>query len=115
MKPPASELQFLASPGEIDVRPQPKQSYLSGIQVREWGTPGQERGFDRSDVSPITLATLELTVELASNSKERGTDVVDTSRSRIDIKKKPNEIEIVIPDPEPGQRWYKLVFRSRKR
>jgi hypothetical protein len=91
-------------------------TYINGTAwMPKWGTPGEERGFDRSDVSPITLATLDLTVELASNSTERGTDVVDTSRSRIDIKKKPNEIEIVIPDPEPGQRWYKLVFRSRKR
>lgn len=81
----------------------------------KWGNPDQERGFDRSDVSPLTLDSLELSVELVSNSKDRGTDVIDTGRSQIEVKKRANDIEVVIPDPQPGQRWYKLIFRSRKR
>ena len=67
-------------------------TYVNGTAwMPKWGVPGQERGFDRSNVSPLTLNTLELSVELASNSKERGTDVIDTSRSNINVKKRPTK------------------------
>jgi len=77
--------------------------------------PGQERGFDRTELHPLKLETLELSVELISNMKERGVVGVDNSRSKIQVRKRPNQIEVVIPDPQPGQRWYKVVFLGRKR
>lgn len=93
-----------------------RPTYVNGAEwMPKWGVPGQERGFDRSDVFPVSLGTLEVSVELVSNMKERDVEAVDPSRSPIKVQKRANEIEVVIPDPESGQRWYKLVLRGRKR
>lgn len=81
----------------------------------KWSQSTQERGFDRSDVFPITLDTLDLSVELISNAKERGANAVDPSRTPIQVNKKTGQIEIVIPDPESGQRWYSIGLRGRKK
>jgi hypothetical protein len=81
----------------------------------KWGDPERKRGADRTDVFSITLPSLDLKVDLVSNMEKRGAEGIDTSRRPIDAKRRGNEIIILIPDPEPGARWYKIVFRDRKK
>ncbi len=98
-----------AKPGELR-----EPTFVNGkAWMPKWGIPTQGRGFDRSDVFPITLEAMDLNVELAGNMEKRGLDVVDPSRSPIAVKKHPNDIEIFIPDAQGGARWYKLVFRKK--
>jgi hypothetical protein len=54
-------------------------------------------------------------VELVSNVKDREANMVDPARTPIQVRRRPTEIDVVIPDPEPGARWYKLSVRGRMR
>lgn len=91
-------------------------TYVNGQRwMPKWAAAAQERGPDRSDLFPLMLQSLDLQVSLVSNMKERGMEQIDPSRKQIEIRKRQIDFEIVIPDPEPGQRWYKVVFRSRKK
>ena len=91
-------------------------TYVNGKEwMPKWATPTQERGADRSDLFPLPLQSFDLQASLVSNMKERGAEQVDPSRKQIEIRRRQTDLEIIIPDPEPGQRWYKIVFRSRKK
>ena len=91
-------------------------TYVNGKEwMPKWAVPTQERGSDRSDLFPLVLQSLDLQVSLVSNMKERGAEQIDPSRKQIEIRRRQNDFEIIIPDPEPGQRWYKIAFRSRKK
>lgn len=91
-------------------------TYINGeTWTPKWGQPQAARGVDRSDNRAITLATLDLRGEVISNQEKRGVDALDRARTAVEIKRRGDVIVVTIPDPEPGARWYKIVFREKKR
>lgn len=91
----------------------PGPTYVDGKKWEmRWGKPDQARGADKTDTRPITLPSADLKVDLVSLSRERGQTGVE-ARTAIEIKPHGNELQITIPDPEAGPRWYKLTFRER--
>ena len=91
-------------------------TYINGdAWTPKWGQPDKGRGVDRSDNRAVALPTLDLQGELVSNQPTRGVDRIDSSRTPVNIKRSGEEIVVTIPDPEPGARWYKVLFRERRR
>jgi len=91
-------------------------TYVDGQPwLPNWGAPERKRGADQTELFPLTLPSIDVKPELVSNMEERGVEGIDTSRRPIEAKKRGQEITILIPDPEPGARWYKIVFRDRKK
>ena len=91
----------------------PDTTYVNGKKwMPRWGKPDQERGTDKTDLLSITLPTLELKAEVVAISREKGGEGMER-RTPIDVKQYGSEIQIAVPDPEPGARWYRLVFRQK--
>ena len=91
----------------------PYQTFIDGRSwAMRWTKPDKPRGEDKSDARPLQLPTIDLSSELVSVSSARGGTGID-QRTPLEFKPHGNELHIVIPDPEPGARWYKLRFRIR--
>ena len=78
----------------------------------KWGKPDEDRGRDRSDVFSFEIDSLELEVEvIAMSGRQGGTDM--WNRSPIRTRKTDEEFVIIIPDPEPGSCWYRLLLSEK--
>jgi hypothetical protein len=90
----------------------PGATYVNGKKwLPRWGKPDQERGADKTDSYPLAMSSLDLKVDLIALTRDRGQEGLE-QRTPIDVKQNATEIQISIPDPESGQRWYKLIFRK---
>lgn len=100
-----------AKPGRHEGRNEP--TYVNGVAwTPVWQHNDEERGIDKSDVYALPETTLRLNVDLLSVGEKQDAEDIEV-RTPIKVISGADEVAIIIPDPEPGPRWYKFRITPR--
>lgn len=100
-----------AKPGRHEGRNEP--TYVNGVAwTPVWQHNEEERGIDKSEVYVLPAETLRLNVDLLSVGEKQDAEDIEV-RTPIKVSSDSDEVAIIIPDPEPGPRWYKFRITPR--
>ena len=99
-----------ARPGRWSSPEQP--TYVNGEAWMPTWPDAKRNGGGESSALPVSLSTLELDFQVLAISSDRGADEIE-KRTPPKTSLQGNRLDISIPDPENGAKWYKFVLRKR--
>ena len=100
-----------AKPGRHEGRNDP--TYIDGVPwMPKWTKPAEERGVDTSDEFPFHFDSLDLDFELLAVGDSANATNVEV-RSAPTFSQGANSLNINIPDPEWGSKWYVFALTQR--
>lgn len=100
-----------AKPGRHDGRNEP--TYINDVPwMPKWTKPAEERGVDTSDEFPFRWDHLDLDFELLAVGDSANATNVEV-RSAPTISQGAHSLNINIPDPEWGSKWYVFALTPR--
>lgn len=104
---------WAAKPGRINAENHP--TVINGKEwTPRWIKDEDDRGQDRSDIFLIELPSIEYKLEVQGISDRRGSSRKE-KRTQPSLERKGGELRVIIPDPEPGPKWYKLKLEPVKK
>lgn len=100
-----------AKPGRHDGRNEP--TFINDVPwMPKWTKPAEERGVDTSDEFPFRFDSLDLDFELLAVGDSANATNVEV-RSAPTFSQGANSLNINIPDPEWGSKWYIFALTQR--
>ena len=90
-----------------------KPTYVNGEEwMPTWPTAARGGG-GKSSTHPVALSTLALDFKVLAISSDPAADVIE-KRTPPTVRLQGDRLDVSIPDPESGAKWYKFALQKRR-